>query len=180
MRRILLIAVAALGLSATPSVAIEVLETAFEVHRTVDGEDVGEATTVVPLRTDDSCWYWYLRLDQTKGEVTYIERLIMPSVPASWGDLSQMDPAEVSPFRLEDNGRIGVSHRKEPLSDGWLSHGWCFLPGDPTGPHKVEVSIGGKLVHRFEFEVVDAPAETQPATPSHLPKRTERTGRFSG
>jgi hypothetical protein len=180
LRRFLSLAVVAAAMSASPALAVEVLETAFEVHRTVDGQDVGEATTIVPLRTDDSCWYWYLRLDQTKGEVTYVERLIMPAAPTSWGDLSETDPAEVSPFRLEEDGKVGVSHRREPLSDGWLSHGWCFLPGDPTGPHKVEISIGGKLVQRFEFEVVDAPAETQPTTPMHLPKRTDRTGRFSG
>ena len=50
MRRFLFLAVAAVAMSTCPSLAIEVLESAFEVHRTVDGQDVGEATTVVPLR----------------------------------------------------------------------------------------------------------------------------------
>ncbi len=180
LRRLVLAMAGLMALAPGQAWALEVLETAFEVHRTVDGEDVAEATTVVPLRTDDSCWYWYIRLDQLKGEVTYVERLVMPEAPESWGDTTTPDPSAVSAFRLEDGGTIGVSPRREALADGWLSHGWCFLPGDPTGQHRVDVSIGGKLVHRFEFEVVDAPIESQPAASTHVRQRTDRTGRFSG
>lgn len=169
--------VAALIAIPSAAAAFDIADSAFEVHSTVDGEVVATTTTTVPLSFDDeTCWYWYIRSTEATGEVTFVERLAMPAAPESWGDLDAADPDEVAPTRIEDGGRVGISTRKATLDDGWFGHGWCLLPGDPAGPHSVEVMIDGIMVKRFDFEVVAPPA---PDLPAVVMRRSERSGRFS-
>jgi hypothetical protein len=161
----------------TAASAFDVAETAFEVYHTENGVEVSESTTQVPLRTDnETCWNWYIRTPDTSGSVTFTERLVMPEAPESWGDLNDIPEGQIGKLVLEDGGRIGISTRKADLSDGWFGHGWCILPGDPVGPHTVEVSVEGEVIHRFDFEVV-APPEAPP--PTRVIRRSERSGRFS-
>lgn len=174
MRAALIALLVALPSSA---LAVDVEDTAFEVYRTENGQEVSEATTTVPLRTDnETCWNWYIRLKDASGEVTFTERLVMPEEPESWGDVNDIPEGQIGKLVLEDGGKVGITTRLTTLNDGWFGHGWCILPGDPVGPHSVEVSIDGELVHRFDFEVVpppDAPPPTQ------VIRRSERSGRFS-
>lgn len=175
MRLVLILAFIALP---TAAPAFQMTDSAFEVHRVVDGESVSEATTTVPLSVDDeTCWYWYIRSADLKGEVTFVERLELPVAPESWGDLSLADKDEVVPTRIENDGTVAISTRRAALDDGWFGHGWCLLPGDPTGPHRVEVSVDGVAVRSFDFDVVD---ETAPErNPTRVIRRSERSGRFS-
>lgn len=169
--------VALLALLPTAAPAFEAAETAFEVYHMENGQEVSEATTVVPLVTDNqTCWNWFIRSTETTGEVTFVERLVMPNAPESWGDPTEIPEGQVGPLVLEEGGRIGISTRKATLEDGWFGHGWCIIPGDPVGAHSVEVSVEGKLVHRFDFEVV-APAN--PSPPTRVVRRSDRSGRFS-
>lgn len=160
----------------TPATAFQMIDSAFEVYHTVDGKEVAEATTMVPLRlNDETCWYWFIRSADTAGDVTFTERLIMPGAPKSWGDVTATDPEEVEPLRIEHDGTVGVSSRRQKLDDGWFSHGWCLLPGDPTGPHTVEISVDGMIVRRFEFEVVPPLGDAT----TRVVRPNERGGRFS-
>ena len=161
----------------TAASAFEITETAFEVYKMVDGEEVSEATTTVPLSPDDqTCWNWFIRSAETTGEVTFTERLVMPAAPESWGDLSVPAEGQIGLLVLEEDGKVGVSTRKATLDDGWFGHGWCILPGDPTGPHYVEVTVDGEMVQRFDFEVVPLPGDPPP---TRIVKRSERGGRYS-
>lgn len=174
------LALAALVLLApTAALAFDVRETAFEVYHNENGEEVSEATTTVPLSFDDqTCWNWWIRSTETDGEVTFTERLVMPEAPDSWGDPDEIPEGQIGKLILEDGGKIGISTRKATLDDGWFGHGWCIVPGDPTGDHYVEVTIDGEMVHRFDFEVVPPRAEVTPP-PTRVYDRTDRTGRFS-
>lgn len=165
-------------LAPTAAGAFEVAETTFEVYHTENGQEVSEATTTVPLRTDnETCWNWFIRAAEPNGEVTYTERLVMPTAPESWGDLDDIPEGQIGKFILEVGGKVGISTRKATLDgEGWFGHGWCILPGDPVGPHHVEVTIEGKLAHRFDFEVI-APPDAPP--PTQVIRRSERSGRFS-
>jgi hypothetical protein len=175
--RVALIALAVLSPSA--ALAFDVRETTFEVYHTVDGEEVSDATTTVPMSPDDqTCWNWFIRSTESTGEVTFTERLVMPEAPESWGDPDEIPEGQVGKLILEDGGKIGISTRRVALDDGWFGHGWCILPGDPTGDHYVEVTIDGEMVHRFDFEVVPFRAEVPPAQ-TRVYDRTDRSGRFS-
>ena len=155
--------------------AFEISETTFEVYQTVDGEEVSETTTTVPLSFDDqTCWNWFIRSTETTGEVTFTERLVMPVAPESWGDLTDIPEGQVGPLVLEEDGKIGISTRKATLDDGWFGHGWCVLPAIPSGPHYVEISIDGEMVQRFDFEVVALPGDPPP-TRDRQTQRTRRT-----
>lgn len=168
-----------LVLAPTGALGFEVRETTFEVYHTENGEEVSEATTTVPLSPDnETCWNWFIRSTEDTGNVTFTERLIMPEAPESWGDTDEIPDGQIGKLRLEDDGKIGITTRKADLDDGWFGHGWCILPGDPTGDHAVEVSIDGQMVHRFEFEVVPLRAVVPPP-PTQRYDRTDRTGRFS-
>jgi hypothetical protein len=164
-------------LSPTAASAFEVAETAFEVYRTENGQEVSESTTTVPLRTDNqTCWNWFIRFSETTGDVTFKERLIMPEAPESWGDVDDIPEGQIGKLVLEDGGKVGITTRQATLDDGWIGHGWCILPGDPVGAHQIEVTVEGKLVHRFDFNVI-APPDAPP--PTQVIRRSERSGRFS-
>jgi hypothetical protein len=159
--------------------AFEVRETTFEVYHVENGEEVSETTTTVPLSFDNqTCWNWWIRSAGNTGEVTFTEKLIMPTAPENWGDPDERPEGQVGKLILEDGGKIGISTRKAALDDGWFGHGWCIVPGDPVGDHVVEVTVEGELVQRFEFEVVPPRAEVTPS-PTHRHDRTDRSGRFS-
>jgi hypothetical protein len=162
----------------SPALAFEVAETTFAVYHTENGQEVSETTTIVPLRTDnETCWNWFIRSAETTGDLTFTERLVMPEAPESWGDVDNIPEGQIGKIVLEEGGKVGITTRKTaPDGDGWFGHGWCILPGDPVGPHYVEVTIDGKLVHRFDFEVIAAP-EAPP--PTQVTRRSERSGRFS-
>lgn len=191
MRRRQAILIAVLAAPA-PAIAFDIVDTTFEVYRTVDGEQVSETTTVVPLVMDeDVCWQWYIQTSQT-GEVVYTERLVMPVAPDSWGDVDDIPEDQIGPLVLEDGGRIGISTRRATPQEGWFGRGWCLVPGDPVGPHRVDISIDGSVVKTFRFDVVAPPAKPpqgEPAEPQTGPgldrprgpgyDRSERTGRFS-
>jgi hypothetical protein len=168
---------ALLILAPSAALAFEVRETAFEVYHMENGEEVSESTTVVPLSPDNqTCWNWFIRSAESAGDVTFTERLVMPEAPESWGDPDDIPEGQIGPLVLEEGGRIGISTRKTALDDGWFGHGWCILPGDPVGPHYVEVTVEGEMVHRFDF-VVEAPPGPPP--PTRVIERRERSGRFS-
>jgi hypothetical protein len=93
---------------------------------------------------NETCWNWYIRSADTDGEVTFTEKLLMPEAPDSWGDVNDIPDGQIGKLILEDGGKIGITTRKATLDDGWFGHGWCLLPGDPTGDHSVEVTIDGQ------------------------------------
>ena len=167
------------ALAPTAAIAFEVRETTFEVYHTENGEEVSEVTTTVPLSFDNqTCWNWWIRSTEDTGDVTFTEKLIMPTAPESWGDPDEIPEGQIGKLILEDGGKIGISTRKAALDDGWFGHGWCLLPGDPIGDHVVEVTVEGEVVHRFEFEVVPPRTEVAPP-PTRAYDRTDRSGRFS-
>jgi hypothetical protein len=114
---------ALLALTPTAAMSFEVPETAFEVYHTENGREVSESTTTVPLSFDDqTCWNWWIRSVENTGEVTFTEKLMMPTAPESWGDPDEIPEGQIGKLILEDGGKIGISTRNATLDDGWFGH----------------------------------------------------------
>lgn len=161
MRRSFIPAVVAL-LSIGPAMALDIVDSAFEVTVERDGKSETQASLVVPFLPGQACYYWYLQTAEKGVEVTYTERLVLPRPPASFGDLSVVDEGALGPTTIEDDGRTAVTVRRDMTDQGWFGHGWCIVEGDPLGPSRIEVLIEGELVRAFDFTVVaPAPSDTQ-------------------
>lgn len=132
---------------ASPAVSQSVLESDFTIAVPLpSGETLNESTTLVPLLAD-TCYYWHLRLGKVKGDVDVTEIYTLPAAPADWnlgGD---------STITLSDDQRTATSALSLTPEDGWIGSGWCVAEGDPEGDYSFDIMSGGRLLHRFEFEV---------------------------
>lgn len=145
LKRLMVFALALLP--ATPILALDVLQSELQVSFRHDGEDYVRNDRFVPLLPDNACYTWYVRADAPDTTLQVVERFTLPA-PIDWGTQS---PETV----IEDGGRIAVTTSEMPTDGlGWFSHGWCAAEGDPTGPHLIEVSVDGKALASFPFEVI--------------------------
>lgn len=180
MVRSLVLAVATL-LATGPALALDIVDSAFEVTVEKDGKTETEATVTVPFLPGDACYYWYLQTAEKGIDVTYTERLVLPHPPETFGDLTVVDDGALGPTTIEDDGRTAVTTRKEKTDDGWFGHGWCIEAGDPIGPGRIEVLVDGEAIHVFEFTVatqVPADSGSAPDKRPDSPRDRHRTDGF--
>ncbi len=148
------IVAAALCLSALtlgPAVAVEMVETDFQVTFQYGGSEQRLSESQVPLLPGNTCYTWWMKLAPGDAPRAAVERLILPA-PLDWGDLAinPDDGVEIS----ADNTMATSTFVPELDSEGWFSKGWCAAAGDPVGPHQIEVSIDGTVLKTFDFEVL--------------------------
>ena len=105
-------------------------------------------TNRVPLRPETSCYEWVIRVQPEDRTVTIHELLELPAAPEHW----ELDP-DFATAVTADRSRA-VTELEESLADGFMSNSWCVSEGDPTGPHRIRVYAGDRLLHDFRFEVV--------------------------
>ena len=164
------IGLALLGLvAATPVLAANVLESVTQVSYRHAGEDYVFNDNHVPLLADNACYNWYIRVDTPNAELAVVERFTLPE-PVEWGE-GASEAAEDSV--IEGDGKVIVT----PLpvttdEEGWFSNGWCVVGGDPEGSHLIEVSLDGKLLASFPFEMLPVSAYNFPS-----PAMSESAGR---
>ncbi|HEX8366620.1 MAG TPA: hypothetical protein VF603_15165 [Allosphingosinicella sp.] len=106
-------------------------------------------TTTIPYRPETSCFGWVIEVTPRPGQVTLREELRLPAPAPNWGTGEGMT---VHPDR---SGATAV--RPDGLDDGILTGEWCLSEGDPSGAHTISVHAGDRLLHRFEFTVMEAP-----------------------
>lgn len=140
-----LVLIASIALAAPAAAAPKVLETKFVVLQ--DGK-VTE-TNKVPLIPDEVCFQWHIRLDVPDGPVEFTEVFTLPAAPDVW-DTGPGGGVEISP-----DGATSTLIDTYDVRNGWLLHGWCIAEGDPLGPHKMEISVEGTLLHTFVFQVIE-------------------------
>jgi hypothetical protein len=173
LRWVTILAVLGAGGAAT---AAEVLESAFQVEFTRNGESATNTDTVVPYLPDAACYYWYLKFDPTaKAALTLVETLSLPEPLAAWKDY-QNDPSSGTQIGADAQSAV-TTITEAPDADGWLSHGWCVAEGDPLGAHNISVTLDGTQIASWDFTVVaeadypfapqdpQAPAEESPVAP---------------
>jgi hypothetical protein len=141
---------------ATPTSALEVLESVFQVSYTHDGQSYTFNDTYVPLLPGNACYNWYVRVDATSAPLTVGERMTLP-IAIDWG-------TQLPETVIEEDGKVAVTTSSMTTDgDGWFTHGWCAAEGDPTGPHLIEVSVDGQMLASFPFEVLGADIYNFPA-----------------
>ncbi|HEX8644117.1 MAG TPA: hypothetical protein VF702_09420 [Allosphingosinicella sp.] len=120
----------------------------FAIDARTDPPGIVESTTI-PHRAQTSCFGWGLDVAPHKGEVTIREELRLPGPAGSWG---------TAPGTTVHPDRSGASRQlTDDISDGILTNGWCISPGDPAGAHHISIYQGDRLLHRFDFVVVEPP-----------------------
>ena len=130
----------------------EFAESAFQVTFRYARIDQVLDATVVPLLPGNACYNWYIRLAPGAAPETAVERLTLPEPISTWGDAAT-DPGDG--IEIEADGAVAVkTFAPAPDADGWFSDGWCVAEGDPTGAHKIEVSVDGTSLATFDFEAV--------------------------
>ena len=105
-------------------------------------------TNRVPHRPETSCYQWVIAVQPEDRTLAVRELFELPASAEQWG----RGPDQATIVGAE--GSSAVTQFEDSLSDGLLQHGWCVAPGDPTGPHRIRVFIGDRLLHEFRFEVV--------------------------
>ena len=105
-------------------------------------------TNRVPHRPVTSCYRWVIAVEAEDRALAVRELFELPASAEHW----DRGPDRATIVGAE--GSSAVTEFQDSLSDGLLQHGWCVAPGDPTGPHRIRVFIGDRLLHEFRFEVV--------------------------
>ena len=120
----------------------------YAIDARTDPPEVVESSTI-PYRPETSCFGWVLDVAPGKGEVTVREELRLPGPSANWGT------AEGTSVHADRSG--ATSEITDDISDGMLSNEWCISAGDPTGAHHISIYQGRRLLHRFDFVVIEPP-----------------------
>lgn len=111
------------------------------------GEMTLTPTTVVPLVVNQG-YGWKITLRNPPATVRWREAFTLPAKPESWGSTGT-----VGTRTLSADGKTLVTEAQVAPVQGVIAHSWQILPGDPTGRYVLQVSVEGKLVKTFQFEV---------------------------
>ena len=148
--------------AATPgALAIELVDSVFQVSFTRDGQSFVYNDNIVPLLPGNACYNWYGRAAEAAAPIVVVERMTLPEAV----DWSAVESDPNSPTEIENAGTVAVTTLPMTTdSEGWFSHGWCVAEGDPVGQHSIEVAVDGNPVAAFYFEVVPENMYTFAAT----------------
>lgn len=164
------IGLALLGLvAATPALATSVIESLTQVRYRHDSRDYVFNDRYVPLLAGNACYDWFIRVDTPNTPLELVERFTLP-VAIDWeSGVSNAGPGAV----IEEGGKVVVTNLSVTTDgEGWFSHGWCVAAGDPAGAHLIDVSLEGKLLASFPFEMLAASGYNFPS-----PAISESAGR---
>ena len=159
------------ALSLASAGAAEMVDSDFQVTFQYGGSEQRLSEDKVPLLPGNACYTWWMKLAAGEAPPSAVETLVLPGPLSDWGDFATNpdDGVEIS----ADNTTATSTFVPEVDSEGWFSKGWCAAAGDPTGPHRIEVSIDGTLLKTYEFEVL-AP-EDYPWPALRQPDPSERS-----
>ncbi|MBN9309441.1 hypothetical protein [Devosia sp.] len=153
MRRLAAIAALSGGLLASaPTLAVELVDSVFQVTFRYAGSEEVLNDTVVPLLPDNACYTWYVRLGQGTAPKTATEVLTLPVPLDDWGSVATNPDDGID---ISADGSVATrTFTPEPDAEGWFSHAWCVAAGDPTGDHAIAIAVDGVPLTRFDFTVV--------------------------
>lgn len=151
-----------------PALAVELRDSAFQVTFNYAGEDRALNDATVPLLPANACYNWYAQVDTDAPPGTATETLSLPIALADWGDLAT-DPDDG--VDISADGKVLTrTFTPEIDAEGWFSHGWCVVEGDPTGAHKIEIAVEGEPLTSYDFQVVLPEDYTWPSVNQPIPR----------
>ncbi|MES0807988.1 hypothetical protein ABLO27_00805 [Roseibium sp. SCPC15] len=107
-------------------------------------------TNVVPLKPDQTCFGWRIKLSSDETLVHVREVLTLPEAPEYWSDEDNV----YGTIEVSSDRKAATTTRFIPVVDGWVEHSWCVSEGDPTGQCSLDVTIDDLATERFEFQIV--------------------------
>lgn len=138
--------------AASPALAVELVDSVFQVTFRYAGTDEVLNDTVVPLVPNNACYNWYVRVGEGEAPKAATETLTLPVPLADWGTLAT-DPDDG--IEISADNKVAVrTFTPELDADGWFSNAWCVAAGDPAGPHSIAIAVDGKPLTSFDFAVV--------------------------
>jgi hypothetical protein len=146
------IALGFMTLAVPPALGASLVDSVFQVSFRYAGSEEVVNDTAVPLLPDNACYAWYVRLGPGERPTAATETLSLPVALADWGDLATNPDDGID---ISADGKT-ATRRFDPAPDpeGWFSHSWCVVEGDPTGRHTIEVAVEGETLTTFDFDVV--------------------------
>lgn len=104
-------------------------------------------STKVPLKRDQS-YGWIIRLQTSKQKVKWREEVSLPSAPESWGVGEKLGLHKISEDR-----KVAITEGEVTPDRGFIFNAWTIAPGDPKGRYVIRLSIEGRFVKEFQFDV---------------------------
>jgi hypothetical protein len=134
--------------TAVDASSVEVLRAAFGLFSPAgSSQPPFVATNRVPLVVDQA-YGWVIVIKTSAKTVRWREEFTLPAAPATWGG---PDPSATR--SMSDDARTTITEREVSAQDGVILHAWSVAAGDPAGTYRMRVSIDGRLVRTFEFQV---------------------------
>lgn len=112
-----------------------------------DGQPAFVPTMSVPLLKGQA-YGWVVEIKTKAKVVRWREDFTLPSSPATWGA-----PEPFGSRATSDDGRSTITEREVHPKNGVLFNYWAVAPGDPKGIYRMRISIEGREIRTFEFEV---------------------------
>ncbi|MES0879631.1 hypothetical protein [Roseibium sp. SCP14] len=132
--------------------AAEIEKAEFFVELSDEASDsVYLDTNVVPLKPDQTCFGWRIKLSSDETLVHVREVLTLPDAPEYWSDEDNV----YGTIEISRDRTAATTTRFIPVVDGWVEHSWCVSEGDPTGHCSLDVTIDNQPVERFDFRIVE-------------------------
>ena len=88
---------------------------------------------------------WRMKVRTTRREISWTEKLALPSAPKSWGIPSNV--------KLSADRRRATTEGISVPKNGVIENAWIFADGDPPGVYTIDIEIDGVLVGRGEVNV---------------------------
>jgi hypothetical protein len=88
--------------------------------------------------------------------VHWREEFILPATPKTWGGNAPGKPLATNDEQSHDlqrHGKVCVTERDVRVHQGVIGNFWSVAQGDPRGKYEMRVSVEGKFVKSFVFEV---------------------------
>ena len=96
---------------------------------------------------------WKMVLENEVKTITVTEILTLPGAPKTWG------PEPVGSRKREISSDLKTCITTDvinPADGKTFSSYWSIAKGDPIGDYKVDVSINGKHIQTFNFNIYDS------------------------
>lgn len=111
-----------------------------------------KVTNKVPYVIDQA-YGWRMEVSPPDAFVHWREEFILPAAPKTWGDTSGESTHTSKPPDIQNHGKVCVTEKDERARNGMIGNFWSVAKGDPHGKYELRVSVEGKLVKSFVFEL---------------------------
>jgi hypothetical protein len=128
--------------------SVEVVRAAFGLFNPAGtGQPPFVPGNLVPLVVNQA-YGWVIVIKTSAKTVRWREEFTLPAEPATWGG-----PEPIGTRSMSDDRRTTITERDVSPQNGVIFNSWAVATGDPSGTYRMRISIEGRLVRTFEFQV---------------------------